>query len=61
MSLYKVNNIGAEKLITLSRATPINMENKGGVFDLIKKPSKSRMDRKEILIFHCKRCFNGSA
>ena len=57
MSLYKVNNIGTEKLITLSRTTLINMENKGGVFDLIKKPSKSRMDRKEILTFHSKRCF----
>ena len=52
MSLYKVNNIGTEKLITLSRTTLINMENKGGVFDLIKKPSKSRMDRKETVNFH---------
>ena len=29
----------------------LNMENKGGVSHLIKKPSKSDMDRKEILIF----------
>ena len=57
MSLYKVINSEALKLITLPKALLINMENKGGVFDLIKKPSKSHMDRKEILTFHSKRCF----
>ena len=37
------------------------MEKKGGNAEYINKPSKSDVDRKEILIFHCKRCFNGSA
>ena len=57
MIYFNVINSKALKLITLSRATLINMENKGGVSHLIKKPSKSDVDRNEILIFHSKRCF----
>jgi len=33
------------------------MEKKGGNAEYINKLSKSRMDRKEILTFHSKRCF----
>ena len=35
----------------------LKMEEKGGCELYINKPSKSDVDRKEILTFHSKRCF----